>query len=255
MRLPPIKGRRLLTVVASVAFVGLIAVTASATHSFLDVPDTHTFHSDIEWMKDTGVTRGCNPPANTEYCPDDFVTRGQMAAFFHRFAQAGVADAGTLEGKQADDFLDTDGKASDSDLLDGKDSTEFLGVNDKAADSDLLDGKDSTEFLGVNDKAADSDLLDGLDSTDFVQVGDGLGGALAASIYTATETEAWVIGVFSDVVASCDAGDVLIGGGYETGGLLGVNVTDSFPDGEAWTVQGTATVLANVTAYAICVSA
>jgi hypothetical protein len=34
-----------------------------------------------------------------------------------------------------------------------------------------------------------------------------------------------------------------------------VNVTDSFPDGEAWTVQGTAGVLGNVTAYAICVSA
>ena len=234
MGLPPTKGRRLLTVVASVLVVGLIAATASAAHSFLDVPDTHTFHGDIEWMKDSGVTRGCNPPANTEYCPDDFVTRGQMAAFFHRFALAGVADAGTLEGKEASDFLDT---------------------NSKAADSDLLDGKDSTEFLGVNDKAADSDLLDGLDSTDFVQVGDDLGGALAASIYVATETEGWLLAITNETSAACDPGDVLLSGGYETGGLLTVNVTDSFPDGEAWTVQGTATVLANITVYAVCVSA
>jgi len=255
MGLPPTKGRRLLTVVASVLVVGLIAATASAAHSFLDVPDTHTFHGDIEWMKDSGVTRGCNPPANTEYCPDDFVTRGQMAAFFHRFALAGVADAGTLEGKEAGDFLDTNSKAADSDLLDGKDSTEFLGVNDKAADSDLLDGKDSTEFLGVNDKAADSDLLDGLDSTDFVQVGDDLGGALAASIYVATETESWLLAVNNEVIASCDAGDLVIGGGYQAEGLLEVNVEDSFPSGEDWVVRGTASVVADVTAYAICVSA
>jgi len=234
MRLPLTKGRRLLTVVASVLVVGLIAATASAAHSFLDVPDEHTFHDDIAWMDESGITRGCNPPANTEYCPDDFVTRGQMAAFFHRFALAGVADAGTLEGKEASDFLDTDSKA---------------------ADSDLLDGKDSTEFLGVNDKAADSDLLDGLDSTDFVQVGDDLGAALAGSIYVAEETEGWVLAITNVTSASCDPGDVLLSGGYETGGLLTVNVTDSFPDSEAWTVQGTATVLANVTVYAICVSA
>jgi hypothetical protein len=238
-----------------VLVVGLIAATASAAHSFLDVPDEHTFHDDIAWMDETDITRGCNPPANTEYCPDDFVTRGQMAAFFHRFALAGVADAGTLEGKDASDFLDTNGKAADSDLLDGKDSTEFLDSDGKAADSDLLDGKDSTEFLGVNDKAADSDLLDGLDSTDFVQVGDDLGGALAASIYVAEATEGWILALLNETTASCDPGDVLISGGFETGGLPLVNVTDSFPDGEAWTVQGTAGVLGNVTAYAICVSA
>lgn len=234
MRLPLTKGRRLLTVVASVVVVGLIAATASAAHTFLDVPDEHTFHDDIAWMDESGITKGCNPPANTEYCPDDFVTRGQLAAFFHRFADSGVVDAGTL---------------------DGKDSTEFLATDSKAADSDLLDGKDSTEFLGVNEKAADSDLLDGLDSSEFVKVGDDLGGALAASIYVATATEGWLLAVNNEVIASCDAGDVLIGGGYQAEGVLEVNVEDSYPDGNSWTVRGTVTVVADVTAYAICVSA
>ncbi len=32
-------------------------------------------------MAGAGITKGCNPPVNTKYCPDDFVTRGQMAAF------------------------------------------------------------------------------------------------------------------------------------------------------------------------------
>lgn len=76
-------------------------------------------------------------------------------------------NADSLDGKDATDFVRTNGKAADSDLLDGRDSTSFLGANDKAADSDLLDGQDSTAFLGANGKAADSDLLDGKDSADF----------------------------------------------------------------------------------------
>jgi hypothetical protein len=35
-------------------------------------------------MGTAGVTQGCNPPANDRFCPDDFVTRAQMAAFFKR---------------------------------------------------------------------------------------------------------------------------------------------------------------------------
>jgi hypothetical protein len=48
------------------------------------VPESHTFFSDIEWLADSGITSGCNPPANTLFCPDDHVTRGQMAAFLDR---------------------------------------------------------------------------------------------------------------------------------------------------------------------------
>ena len=35
-------------------------------------------------MAAAGVTKGCNPPANSRYCPDRVVTRGQMAAFLAR---------------------------------------------------------------------------------------------------------------------------------------------------------------------------
>jgi hypothetical protein len=31
-----------------------------------------------------GITRGCNPPLNDRFCPDDPVTRGQFAAFLRR---------------------------------------------------------------------------------------------------------------------------------------------------------------------------
>jgi PKD repeat protein len=46
--------------------------------------DNSTFESAIEWLAATGITKGCNPPVNNRFCPDDFVTRGQMAAFFSR---------------------------------------------------------------------------------------------------------------------------------------------------------------------------
>jgi hypothetical protein len=42
------------------------------------------FAEDIAALADAGITRGCNPPANDSFCPDDPVTRGQMAAFLHR---------------------------------------------------------------------------------------------------------------------------------------------------------------------------
>ena len=51
--------------------------------SFVDISD-HTFYSDILWMSGSGVTRGCNPPVNDLFCPDDPVTRAQMAAFLVR---------------------------------------------------------------------------------------------------------------------------------------------------------------------------
>lgn len=46
--------------------------------------DDSIFESDIEWLAATGITKGCDPPSNTRFCPDQKVTRGQMAAFLHR---------------------------------------------------------------------------------------------------------------------------------------------------------------------------
>jgi hypothetical protein len=50
---------------------------------FVDDDDS-IFESDIDKLGTAGVTKGCNPPVNDQFCPDDFVTRGQMAAFLHR---------------------------------------------------------------------------------------------------------------------------------------------------------------------------
>ncbi len=57
-----------------------------ASHTFDDVADSNVFHSDIDWLAANGVTKGCNPPHNTKFCPSNPVTREQMAAFMHRLS-------------------------------------------------------------------------------------------------------------------------------------------------------------------------
>ena len=56
----------------------------AAAEQFVDVPADSIFAGDIERLADADVTRGCNPPDNDRFCPDDPVTRQQMAAFLVR---------------------------------------------------------------------------------------------------------------------------------------------------------------------------
>ncbi len=76
---------------------------------FADVPASHLFFDDIAWLADQGITRGCNPPDNTLFCPDEFVTRGQMAAFLVR-ALHYTAGAG------ADLFVDDNASVFEDDI-------------------------------------------------------------------------------------------------------------------------------------------
>lgn len=108
--------------VTVVLAVGSVPLAVMAAHNFTDVPDNHVFHSDIAWLAEADVTRGCNPPANTLFCPEDNVTRGQMAAFLNRLAHNRVVDAATAETAGHADTADT---AGDADTLDGLDSTAF----------------------------------------------------------------------------------------------------------------------------------
>jgi 5'-nucleotidase len=84
-----------------------VAVTAES-HTFTDIGDS-VFEDDIMWLHDNGYTTGCNPPANDQYCPDDAVTRGQMAAFMTR-------SFGLTEGAGADLFTDDDNSIFEDDI-------------------------------------------------------------------------------------------------------------------------------------------
>jgi hypothetical protein len=51
--------------------------------SFVDTRG-HVFDREIRRLATAGITQGCNPPDNDRFCPQDRVTRGQMAAFLYR---------------------------------------------------------------------------------------------------------------------------------------------------------------------------
>lgn len=63
--------------------LGMFNPPAPTEQRYLDVPPPRMGYSFIEQMAVRGITQGCNanPPM---YCPDDSVTRGQMAAFLVR---------------------------------------------------------------------------------------------------------------------------------------------------------------------------
>lgn len=46
--------------------------------------DASIFETEIDKLATAGVTRGCNPPDNDRFCPTNYVTRGQFAAFLYR---------------------------------------------------------------------------------------------------------------------------------------------------------------------------
>jgi hypothetical protein len=78
-----------------------------ATSPFSD-DDVSTFESDIAAIAAAGITAGCNPPANTRYCPDRAVTRAQMAAFLVRALSLSPGSAGV--------FIDDDGSVFELDI-------------------------------------------------------------------------------------------------------------------------------------------
>lgn len=91
-----------------------------APGSFADVPADSVFSDDIDFLVSRGITRGCNPPRNDRFCPDDPVTRGQMAAFLTR--------ALGLPGGQAR-FSDTRGHVFASDVAALADAGITRGCN------------------------------------------------------------------------------------------------------------------------------
>ena len=69
-----------------------VTVTVQSTVNTFSDDDGNIFEADIEWLASQGITKGCNPPVNDRFCPNENVTRGQMAAFLVR--ALGYTDSG-----------------------------------------------------------------------------------------------------------------------------------------------------------------
>ena len=57
--------------------------TAHAAFGFDDVNEADTHASGIQWLVDNDITAGCDADS---FCPNQFVTRAQMATFMHRLS-------------------------------------------------------------------------------------------------------------------------------------------------------------------------
>lgn len=86
-----------------------LGATEDTAH-FQDVPLDHPFRPFIERIWKAGITTGCSsdPP---KFCPDETVTRGQLAVFLSRAMDAGAGGGGAVpntapltDGNPADGF-------------------------------------------------------------------------------------------------------------------------------------------------------
>lgn len=72
---------------AAALLVGMLLLAvpgvALASHQFSDVPTSHRFHDDIDWLADYGIAAGYG---DGTYRPTQAVTRQAMAAFLHRLS-------------------------------------------------------------------------------------------------------------------------------------------------------------------------
>lgn len=77
------RARRFLIALTLVLAFAILPVVTVASDRFSDVGDGHAFHDAINELWAARITRGCatNP---RRFCPDEAVSRGQMAGFLTR---------------------------------------------------------------------------------------------------------------------------------------------------------------------------
>jgi glucose/arabinose dehydrogenase len=110
---------------------------------FID-DDTSIHRLDIDRIATAGITKGCNPPDNDEFCPADFVTREQMASFMAR--ARGLTDTGS-----GDYFIDDDTSIHQTDI----DRIATIGItkgcnppdNDRYCPTDYVTREQMASFM------------------------------------------------------------------------------------------------------------
>lgn len=98
----------------------LVAATLPPGGTFLD-DDGNTHEGSIEAIAAENITVGCNPPANDLFCPQQVVTRGQMAAF--------IARGKNLKTTSIDSFSDDDGHTFEDEINQVAAAGVTLGCN------------------------------------------------------------------------------------------------------------------------------
>jgi hypothetical protein len=97
LRIPRRWVRAIVLVAVTAAVVAPATVWAQSV--FSDVPDGSTHAEGIEYVADKGITVGCEDDL---YCPNDPVTRAQMATFLYRSSGNDPATAPSINADLVD---------------------------------------------------------------------------------------------------------------------------------------------------------
>lgn len=108
---------RLSLAVALIASVLAMGVATAQETEVEDLPPGGSYIDDdemqqegyIEALATTGITKGCNPPENDMFCPNNSVTRGQVASFL-------VRALGLPAAAEVDQFTDDDESPHEADI-------------------------------------------------------------------------------------------------------------------------------------------
>lgn len=128
---------------------------------FADVPANATHAWNIERIADDGITKGCNPPGNTRFCPDQGVTRQQMASFLVRALRLEPMDASFRDVPSDSPHARTIGALAEAGITKGCNPPE----NDRFCPTDVVTREQMASFI----TRADDDLVSRSES--FADVG------------------------------------------------------------------------------------
>ncbi len=109
--------------------------------TFGDVPPSDWAYEDVEWLARVGLTNGCGD--GSDYCPDDNVTRREIAAFTHRVNDELIPTVfATKDLTEHDDLsaLDGDVKLFTQTFVATADSVVTANVSFGAVYQDLSEG-------------------------------------------------------------------------------------------------------------------
>lgn len=215
---------------AIIAMLALLPTALAASDRFGDVPDGAFYHDDANAIAAAGITLGCG---GGNYCPNAFVTRGEMAAFLARTAGLG-GNAPVVNA-----------------------ATAITATNAITAATALAVANGAVTPAGLS--ATGSTTGQVLTST-----GGGVAwhdlpaaGGVAPTIRTGTGNVAAGGGVSGTALANCEMGEMVVGGGHSIApNVTSVSTLASYPStATQWTVtlaNGTGTQF-TITAYALCV--
>lgn len=205
----------LVAVALASALAASVAIAAAPT--FSDVPEDSTFAETIAWAAENGIVVGYG---DGTFRPGDNLTRGQMTAIMKRYHDNLGSTGSGAAGPQ--------GPKGDP----GPEGSQGDPGPQGPPGADGADGVDGAPGLpGVN------------------------GAPAASEYYTVSETFVAAGSAAADqvVVASCNAGDAVTGGGGEgTGGVV-LSASRPAADGSGWEIEVDVPDGDEATAYARCV--